>query len=267
MKRPLAHIHLLQIEIYFDSQITATDYEAQLLVDYFGDPNILVGPKKDDPVKAAKEFKLYPGGQTVTLNLVRPKPERTELRLYISENAGFRPKGGLIWFMFIKNDELWIGSMTETSGGTRIRYSSMTRRRVFSGFIAELDSIKINTLKGKDVFARDRNLAIQRIEIENFLCEFDLSHRLFESRHTNRPYLEAHHLIPMSLQKDTQQKLDILDNIFSLCPYCHRAIHHANKSLTRNIIDKLVDKRPQVLNIMNLTRPDMYSFYSVEDIH
>ncbi len=84
-----------------------------------------------------------------------------------------------------------------------------------------------------------------------------------KSRHTNRPYLEAHHLIPMSLQKDTQKKLDVLDNIFSLCPYCHRAIHHADKNLTINIIDKLVDKRPKVLDIINLQRPDMYSFYAV----
>lgn len=117
------------------------------------------------------------------------------------------------------------------------------------------------------VFARDRNLALKRIEIENFKCEFDFSHQLFESHHTNRPYLEAHHLIPIALQKDTQQKLDVLVNIFSLCPYCHRAIHHADKGLTRNIIDKLVDKRPEVLSLMDITKPDMYSFYSVEDIY
>jgi 5-methylcytosine-specific restriction enzyme A len=253
---------------HFDSQITATDYEADLLETFFGESAIHTGNVRSDPTKSAKNFKLYPSGKAITLNLVRPKPNKPELRLYLSVNAGFKPFGGFIWFLFIKNNEIWIGSMTEAewrNQNSLLVYDES--EGVFQDSIAELDAIKINTLKGKDVFARDRNLALKRIEIESFKCEFDLSHQLFESRHTNRPYLEAHHLIPISLQKDTQQKLDVLVNIFSLCPYCHRAIHHADKGLTRNIIDKLVDKRPEVLSLMDITKPDMYSFYSVEDIY
>ncbi|MDI1292474.1 MAG: HNH endonuclease [Methylobacter sp.] len=252
----------------FDSQLTATDYEAQLLVDYFGDSNILVGPKKDDPQKAAKDFKHYPSGKTITLNLVRPKPEKTELRLYLSSRAGFKPEPNSIWFMFVKDSNLWIGSMPETewrNENSIIIYDES--EEVYQDSLAELDEIKIKNLKAKDVFSRDRNLAIKRIKMENYACEYNSSHNIFISRHTNLPFLEAHHLIPMSLQKLTAQKLDVLDNIFSLCPYCHRAIHHADKNLTRNIIDKLVDKRPQVLDIMNVTPADLFGLYSVEEIY
>ncbi len=81
------------------------------------------------------------------------------------------------------------------------------------------------------------------------------------------PYLEAHHLIPLALQNVITKKLDVIENIFSLCPNCHRAIHHAEKDLTRHIINKLVDKRPVILDVMNVTVTDVFSFYSVEDIY
>ncbi len=89
----------------------------------------------------------------------------------------------------------------------------------------------------------------------------------FELSRPNLPYLEAHHLIPMALQKIIPRKLDTIENIFSLCPYCHRAIHHANMDLTRDIIKRLVDKRPDVLDIMKIREADVLSFYSVEDIY
>lgn len=219
-------------------------------------------------MKSGKKFKLYPHGQEITLNLVFPKPNKTELRLYLSSKADFKPESNSIWFMFIKDSDLWIGSMPETewrNENSIIIYDES--EDVYQDSLAELDEIKINSLKAKDVFSRDRNLAIKRIKMENYFCEYNASHDVFTSRHTNLPFLEAHHLIPMSLQKLTAKKLDVLDNIFSLCPYCHRAIHHADKNLTRNIIDKLVHKRPQVLDIMNVTSADLFGFYSVEEIY
>jgi 5-methylcytosine-specific restriction enzyme A len=132
--------------------------------------------------------------------------------------------------------------------------------------LAELDEIKINKLKARDVFARDRTLALKRIQLEQYSCEYNPSHNLFNSRHTHFPYLEAHHLVPMALQKILSQKLDILDNIFSLCPFCHRAIHHADKDLTRDIIEKLSLKRPQLLQTININTTDLFGFYAVEDI-
>ena len=44
---------------YFDSQITATDAEADLLLNYFGHGNITVGNVKSNPALSQKEFLLY----------------------------------------------------------------------------------------------------------------------------------------------------------------------------------------------------------------
>lgn len=250
-----------------DSQITATDSEAELLLKFFGRENINIGNVASDKAKSGKNFRLFPQGKSITLNLVFPKPHKTELRLYLSSTAGFKPEPNSVWFMFIKNDDLWIGSTSEAdwrNENSIIIYDES--EEIYQDSLAELDEIKITNLKARDVFARDRGLAIKRIQLEKYTCEYDPSHNLFDSRHTKLPYLEAHHLIPISLQKQIVQKLDVIENIFSLCPFCHRAIHHANIDLTRKIINRLVDKRPQVTSIINFQIVDFYRLYSVEDI-
>jgi hypothetical protein len=252
----------------YDSQITATDSEAKLLIDFFGRENIPIGNVKSHKEQAKKTFHLHPNGDEISLNLVFPKPNKTELRLYLSTKAGFKPIPNSIWFMFVKNNELWIGSMKEKewrNENALIIYDET--EGVYQDSLSELDEIKITKLKARDIFSRDRNIALERIQIEKYKCEYNPSHNLFNSRYTNLPYLEAHHLIPLALQKSTQKKLDVIENIFSLCPYCHRAIHYADKDLTQDIIEKLVHRRPNLLNIMKVETSDIFSFYSVENIY
>lgn len=95
----------------YDSQITVTKEEKKIILNYFGAENIHKGNKSSDPEKASKEFLLYPDYTPITLNLVFPKPEKTELRLYLSLEHGFKPKGGEIWFVFLdENKKIVIGS-------------------------------------------------------------------------------------------------------------------------------------------------------------
>jgi 5-methylcytosine-specific restriction protein A len=253
---------------HYDSQITATDSEADLLINFFGLKNIHVGKVALDKAKALKKFKLHPSGKEIELNLVFPKAHKTELRLYLSTRAGFKPEPDSIWFMFVKDDDLWIGSMTEHEWRDEniiIVYDET--EGAYQDSISELDEVKINKLKARDIFSRDRNLALERIKMSKYKCEYSSSHDIFISRHTNLPYLEAHHLVPMALQKITKKKLDIIENIFSLCPYCHRAIHHADKNLTIDIIDSLSNKRPQLLDALSINTNDIYGFYAVEKIY
>jgi predicted HNH restriction endonuclease len=42
-----------------------------------------------------------------------------------------------------------------------------------------------------------------------------------------RPFMEVHHLVPMKFQEEFTVELDVPENIVSLCPNCHRIIHHA----------------------------------------
>ncbi len=252
---------------HHDSQITATDEESNLLLSFFGKENIQVGNVKSNPEKAQQTFYLYPEGGEINLNLVFPKPEKTELRLYISARAGFKPDGDDIWFIFEQDGKLWIGAMSESLWRNQNQILVYDESEGdYQDSLLELDEIKLNKLKTRDVYARDRKKAIKRMEMAGYQCEHDNSHDLFLSRSTKNPYLEAHHLIPMSLQKNVGKSLDTLDNIFCLCPCCHRAIHLAEKEITKSIIGSLVNQRPNVLDILHNKIDDIYNYYSVEDI-
>lgn len=251
----------------YDSQITATDAEANLLISFFGKDNIQIGNVKSNPEKAKKPFRLFPDGNEIYLNLVFPKPQKTELRLYLSSRAGYKPNPNDIWFLFIRNNQIWIGSMEEKRwrNENKILINDESESE-YQNSIQETGEIKTSLIKQRDIFRRDRNKALLRMNMENYLCEFNREHKLFTSRFTGLPYLEAHHLIPMSLQSETIQTLDTLDNIYCLCPYCHRAIHHAEKEHAKIIIRTLIEKRPAVLNILNNNINDIFSYYAIEDI-
>src|SRR5262249_42307736 len=95
---------------YYDSQLTLTGDEFELANHFFGG-RIHCGPVRTDPLSAIKEFKLYPSGETVQLNLVYPKPSKDELRLYVAHRRGFKPPASDVWFLFERDAELYLGSM------------------------------------------------------------------------------------------------------------------------------------------------------------
>lgn len=101
---------ILTAREFADSQLTLTDDEFQL-ANYFFGGRIHSGPVRLDPDGSLKEFRLYPTGKQIGLNLIYPKPEREELRLYLSERRGFKPRPGDIWFLFERDAKLFLGSM------------------------------------------------------------------------------------------------------------------------------------------------------------
>lgn len=250
----------------YDSQITLTDYEAEMVISHFGKATLQVGNVRSNRLLSSKPFRLSPSGKTIKLNVVYPKPEKTELRLYISSEAGFKPKSGDIWFMFLKDDAIWIGAMPEPtwrSESSEVKQDESDE--IYQRSVNDTDTVRIAKLKERDVYARDRNIAVKRMELSGFTCEFDSSHKLFVSRFTKNPYLESHHLIPMGLQGVFGKPLDTIHNIFCLCPYCHRAVHHAEDSLARNILTNLAERRP-VLKMFALSVTELLGLYAVEEI-
>ena len=250
----------------YDSQITLTDYETEMVISHFGQSNLHVGNVQSSKGVATKSFCLFPSGKTITLNVVFPKPEKTELRLYISARAGFKPDGGDIWFMFIRNNQIWIGSMNEAawrSASSDLKQDDSDE--IYQSEVNDSDAIRIIKLKERDIYARDRNIAIQRMKLSGYTCEFDNTHNLFVSRFSKKPYLEVHHLVPLGLQKDYTMPLDTIHNVFCLCPTCHRAVHHADEPYARQILRNLASKSP-VLNDFSLTVPDLFGLYAVEEI-
>lgn len=101
----------------YDSQITVTKEEKEIIVDFFGEENIHRGGAKTAPSK--KAFILYPEMEPIELNLVFPKPEKEELRLYLSVQAGFKPKPDDYWFVYRNNEgRLVLGSLSQEEWNT-----------------------------------------------------------------------------------------------------------------------------------------------------
>lgn len=249
-----------------DSQITLTDYESKLLCSHFGVENIHVGNVGQARDRAAKSFRLYPSGNFIQLNVVFPKPEKTELRLYLSAKSGFRPGSEYVWFLFVLDTDIWIGAMPESVW--RFECSELRKDETDYAYQESLElgsEIRISTSKARDIFVRDRRIALQRMQLSGFRCEYNSSHSLFISRFSRKEYLEAHHLVPMSLQGSFSKPLDSLCNVFCLCPNCHRAVHHAEVGQAREILQTLAGTR-DVLTKYNLGIEDLYTLYSVEII-
>lgn len=250
----------------FDSQITLTDYETEMLVTHFGKENLNIGNVRSNPLLSSKPFRLFPNGDAITLNVVYPKPEKTELRLYLSSGKGFKPDAGQVWFMFCREDEIWIGAINEREwriGSSLLKIDESDE--AYQSEIYDDGSVRISTLKKRDIYTRDRKIALKRMKLAGFSCEYDASHALFISRFSKRPYVEAHHLVPMALQKSFSRPLDTVNNVFCLCPYCHKAVHHSEERLARKIISTLADKRA-VLDDYSLSLPELFNLYAIEDI-
>jgi 5-methylcytosine-specific restriction enzyme A len=94
-----------------DSQITVTDKEAVLMTTFFGRNQIHTGRVTLDLVKSLKTFYLYPTERPITLNLIFPKPNKPELRLYLNRRKGFKPQSSDIWFFYLKYNRLFLGHL------------------------------------------------------------------------------------------------------------------------------------------------------------
>ena len=94
----------------YDSQITVTKDEKEIILGYFGESEIHRGNKSSNPELALKSFLLYPSMEFINLNLVFPKKDKNELRLYLSEEKNFKPKAEDVWFIYTNNqNQLVIG--------------------------------------------------------------------------------------------------------------------------------------------------------------
>ena len=238
----------------FDSQITATDSEAKLLVEFFNrtGERIYVGNVNSNKAAARKEFRLFPSGERIFLNLVYPKPNKTELRLYLPSRAGFMPRKGDVWFLFVSRVDhaLWIGALPEQQW-----------RSANENHFEEQNQ----TTKKKRI-PRDPSLVKRRMELSRFTCEYSETHKLFIAKASGYPYVEVHHVIPLDFQEAfSDKKLDHINNLYSLCPYCHSAVHHAQGRIARKLLSKMYDERSIGFHY-GISKLQLYQFYSVEEI-
>jgi len=90
---------------------------------------------------------------------------------------------------------------------------------------------------------RDRIIVNQVLQAAHYQCEIDSDHKTFKSKTNHHSYMEAHHLIPLNMQKEVSNSLDVYSNLICLCPTCHMLLHHGMKEDKSKIIENLYDER------------------------
>lgn len=106
---------------------------------------------------------------------------------------------------------------------------------------------KGNTIRYKT----NARIAKTALHLADYKCEINPEHITFISK-LGKPYMEAHHLIPMAYQKDFSINIDRIENIVSICPICHSAIHLGDMSTRLEILRKLYDKKEEGIKRVGL---------------
>ena len=102
---------------------------------------------------------------------------------------------------------------------------------------------KIYNNARRQKWGRDPLTSKRAITLAGNTCEIDETHHYFTSSTTGKNYVEAHHLIPMEFQLQFGNSLDVEANIISLCPMCHKKVHHAITDEKLPVVEELYEKR------------------------
>ena len=106
------------------------------------------------------------------------------------------------------------------------------------------------------VYERNQELKNICINRAGFQCEIDNNHKSFISSKQHN-YVEAHHIIPLSFQDKFIVNLDTLENLISLCPVCHKAIHQGNREEKLKVLKQIYNIRKP----FNISFDDLLKLY------
>lgn len=268
---------------HFDSQITVVEAEKRILFSVVPENSI---PRGSIGSVGGREvtFFDYRSKAIIRLNVNFPKPARNELRLYLSDEKNYKPAKGQYWFIFISKHlgQLTIGAVDQglwtLSGGQAASPTPTTPiiPTVLPSFVDSDDPSYLEDILDYDAtptaparvtsqtYRRNPRIASKALHDAKYECEIDPTHQLFESR-TGKPFVEAHHLIPVAATPTLTVNLDFADNICSLCPHCHRAIHHSEFGLRASLVTKLHEARKTKFagKGINLSLAELLSFYGI----
>lgn len=246
--------------------LSEADGEAEIAVNHYG-ANMI--PRKASggnrlPVMVMDGTSGQFHGANLTINF--PKSKGNELRIYRGATEGFSYKAGDVWFIFKKRGELYVGSMPEhawRSIGTRDSCDEDFQNAVDGG--TDNYTPDYVNFTGKKI-ARDPVIAREAIAYSGYICAYTGKPTPFISKRTNKPYLEAHHLIPLWMQPNVDFKVDVVENIIALNPLWHRAIHHAEPAVVQKILIKLAKQRQKFLSTKGFDTGHLIRLYGCEKI-
>ncbi len=89
-----------------------------------------------------------------------------------------------------------------------------------------------------------------------YKCIANEEHITFESKLTGKNFMEAHHLVPMKEVKNIYGNqninIDCVENLVSLCPNCHRAVHYGAERVRKDLLTNLLTKKANDFNKIGL---------------
>lgn len=148
-----------------------------------------------------------------------------------------------------------------------------TQKRIITSFAYDITSDKFYkqnnrvpvSYKTKTGIKYKTNPRISKtaLQLAEYKCQVDSQKHITFVSKLGQQYMEAHHLIPMHAQKDFSINLDRVENIVSICPTCHSAIHLGNDAVRMNYLTTLYFLKIKELNQVgiNISIGDLFTKY------
>lgn len=139
----------------------------------------------------------------------------------------------------LEKDE--INSLVETISKDKLSWTSKKEKQ----------AVILSSTIGREKPKRNTKVAANALAYADFLCEYNKDDATF-LRKNGKPYTEPHHLIPISKYRDFNYSVDVMENIVSLCSYCHNLLHYGRLEDKEPILKKLYNDRIKALKNVGL---------------
>lgn len=122
--------------------------------------------------------------------------------------------------------------------------------------------VKSTNNKKNERYKTNNRISKTVLDKSNYKCIIDNNHKTFKTK-IEKQYMEPHHFIPMAAQKDFKINLDRIENIVSICPTCHCAIHYGNKETRFKLVEKIYKLKEKKLKEvgLNISLNDLFNKY------
>ncbi|MDG5751059.1 hypothetical protein P8R33_08080 [Qipengyuania sp. XHP0211] len=256
------------------SQLTFVGPEQDIAEELIPDIELRVGNKNEiEAAAGSKQVKVrrWPDGAEIDLTVGYKKKKgqkSNELRMYL--NRDFKPAPGINWCVFDRDGQLWVGQFSPNAFQLGVNAPEKLTKSIRPLLEPELDDFQ-ETVNSPDVksvqsvltrWKRNPKVAAEALSRAKYECEIFPDLQTFKIKGKNRPFMEAHHLIPMKVQPEFEVSLDQTVNICCLNPLSHRMLHHAEYEEIKDVVSKLCGAREDFLKELGISSDDVLGFYS-----
>lgn len=253
------------------SQVTFVGPEQRIAEELFGYQ--LVGHHGNrDMIRASGidpelPYRLFPSGRIIKLTTAYKRNKPRELRYYSKADV-FKPSPGEYWGIFERHGQPWLCHFSpkfleEIRSG---RLTNVTRDEILE---AETDEYQTEVNGPPEQletrvksWKRSIKVAQSALLAAKFRCELFPEFPVFTSRTTGKPFMEAHHLVPMQLQDRFDTSLDVTENICCVGPLAHRMVHYGIFDIFEDRLAKIIQERREFIRRIGLLDDDVMAIYS-----